>query len=149
MRIRVDEQVRHHPDVAAAQVRSRADADDATVELGDTQAHVAEDVLQVRIAQVGHVRPADALVVRLHDPGELVEVVRAPGADHDASPGVHRPAARITSTRRSCGSAWAVMPSRPTTVGAATSALTMASSVASMTASKSRSMMMSPTARTS
>ena len=60
-----------------------------------------------------------------------------------------RPAAAMTARSRSCGRAWAVMPSRPVTVGAATSALTIASSVDSMVASNSRSMTTSPTARTS
>ena len=64
-------------------------------------------------------------------------------------PGGQRPAATSTSRNRSWGRAWAVIPSRPTSVSAATSALTIASSVASMAASKSRSMTMSPTARTS
>ena len=79
---------------------------------------------------------------------------RAPDGDL----GGHRAVARLSrcdrrrpSSRRSrsCGRACAVMPSRPVIVGAATSALTMASSVDSIVASNSRSMTTSPTARTS
>ena len=69
--VRVDEQVGHQPDVAPGKVGRRADADDATLELGDAQALVAKDVLEVRVADPGQVWPADALVVRRHDPGEF------------------------------------------------------------------------------
>ena len=49
-----------------------------------------------------------------------------------------RPNRAIVSSSRSCGSAWAVIPSRPVIVSAATSALRIASSVASIVAVEQR-----------
>src|SRR5207249_2525426 len=72
---------------------------------------------------------------------ELRDLYAAKGvtADKDA----------IVSRSRSCGSAWAVIPSRPTIVSAAMSALSTASSVASIVARKRSSIARSTTIRVS
>ena len=139
----VDVQVGQEPPIGPAESDGACHAGDRPVELAHDQPQVGpgEQVLDVR--RTLHARPRDRLVVGLEDGGDRGQIRAC------RRPDVHRPASRITSTNRSWGRACAVIPSRPTTVGAETSALTIASSVASITASNSSSTTMSPATRTS